>query len=457
MAISNLRTTRDFARIWFYWKIPAILIFILIVVGICLYSFTQTPIYESEAKVLLLPKTNDELVVNAGQGRTQYDVQRVEMEDIITEIELIKSHPVLMETITYFTGADLEKASAKIEKQAMKLIDSLVVEPITNSNMISVSLESTNQEKVAEILNKLLEVYISYHKKMFSTAESEAFYSEQQSYYGKKLASARQALKKFNQSNDITNMQGQIDANIGLITQFNGDLQNIEVSIAENEARIKMLENGVKINGNKLVLSREMRNLTIIQELARGLVPLLIKRTEISKTFTKQSREYKQIDDQISMLRQEIQNESQGAAYTDAVEIEALKTKRDELAKRIKLLKQQNSLIDQKQQELNALTLDVDIARKNYLKYGTKTEDSRLYAMRNKTNISNVVVAEEGIRPEKAKSPNKLLAFQVAIFLGLIAAFLLPFLLETIDHKLKTADDIEKGLSVPVVCSYRQL
>jgi len=457
MAIRNVKTVRDVARIWFYWKIPAILIFFLIVIGICLYSFTQTPLYESTAKILLLPKSNDELVVNAGQGRTQYDVKGVDTADIKTEIELIKSSTVMKKTIEHFEKTELDATDQGVALKAKQSIGALSAEPIPSSNMIEISLISADQDSVADVLNKLVEVYINFHKKMFSTEESEAFYSEQQSYYGTKLRAARDALKEFNKNNDITDMQGQIEANISLISSFNGELQNLEVQIAENDARIKMLEKGSQIHGNKLVLSKEMRDLTIIQELSRSLVPLLLKRTEISKTFTKQSREYQQIDDQIAMLRKEIQNESKGAAFSNEVEIAALKTKRDELIKRIQYLKDQNRNIDQKQQALNELELDLSIAQNNYLKYGTKTEDSRLYAMRNKTNISNVVIAEKAIRPGKAKSPQKLLALQVSIILGLIAAFILPFLLEATDHKLKTADDIEQGLSIPVVCSYRQL
>ena len=457
MALGNVKTIRDFARIWFYWKTSAILLFFLIIVAICAYSFTQTPIYESKAKILLLPKSNDELVVNAGQGRTQYDVKRVDKMDITTEIELIKSNTVIKKTTEYFETVKLHSLDHNIKQKVKDSAKSLRAEAIPNSNMIEISLESTDQERVADFLNKLLEIYIGFHKEMFSTKESEAFYSEQQRYYGKKLRSARAALKEFNNNNDITNMQGQIDANIALISSFNGELQKLEIDLAESEAKIKMLEKAVKIHGDKLVLSKEMRQLTIIQELAKSLVPLLIKRTEISKTFTKQSREYQQIDDQIAMLRREIQNESQNAAFANDVELQALRTKRDELAKRIQYLKDENRNIDQKQQALKELELDVEIAQKNYLKYGTKTEDSRLYAMRNKTKISNVVVAEKAIRPVKAKAPQKMLAFQVSIILGLIAAFILPFLLEATDHKLKTVDDIEQGLSIPVVCSYRQL
>ncbi len=157
------------------------------------------------------------------------------------------------------------------------------------------------------------------------------------------------------------------------------------------------------------------------------------------------------------MLRQQIKNESQNALKTDNMEYEALKTKRDALATRIQYLKDQIKDFQQKKESLNALELDMKIAQDNYLLYGTKAEDSRLYNKRNKTDLSNVVIAEPAATPLKRKSPNNLLAFMVSIILGLFAALILPFLLETLDHNLKTVDDIENILSLPVVCTYNEL
>jgi len=475
MAIATLKSTRDFARIWFFWKTPAIFLFCFIVVSICLYSFTQTPVYETSAKILLLPTTNDGLVVSAGQGQRQYDIQRVTPSEINTEIELIKSKEVLNRTEAFF-GKTIQESRDLTAKKGLfdklkftkktplvngkkqkSLFTSMNIEPIFTSNMISVSLESHDQYQVAEILNTLLEVYIKYHKTMYSFEESEEFYAEQQQYYGVKLEAAKSKLKQYNANNSIVNMDSQIQANIGLITEFTAQLGNLEINIAEYEAKMKMLKAGLDVKGDKITISKEMRSMPVIVALAQGLVPLLIKRTEISKTFTKESREYQQINSQIEMLRQEIKNESLTAARTDYMETVTLKVKKEALEKRLTLLKDQIKNFEQKKQELNSLELDVSIAQKNYLLYGSKSADSRLYAKRDKSNLSNVVVAEPAITPTKAKSPNKLLAFEVAIFLGLFAAFILPFILETIDQKLKTADDIENYLSLPVVCSYNEL
>jgi len=415
-----------------------------------MYSITRQPLFESDAKILLLPKTNDELVVSAGEGQRQYDIQQVDANDINTEIEIIKSKEVMERTHAYFENFFPGQDN-------YSLFHEMSVEPIPNSSMITVRLQSEHQEKVADVLNKLVETYVAYHKFLYSRTESEEFYDNQKQLYARKLEEAKKKLEEFHRNNQVANLTGQINANISLVSQMTGELQNLEIGIAEIETKISMLKKGVKIEGGKVILSSEMRNVPVISELAKGLVPLLIKRTEISKTFTKESREYKMIDDQIAMLRDEIRKESFEVRNTNELELAGLKSRRDAFVERIEALKEKTNELEIQQQKYSGLELDLELAKQHYLLYGNKTEDSRMYAMRNKTNISSVVISERAVRPEKAKSPKPLLAFWVSMFLGIIAAFLLPFILETVDNKIKVASDIEAAFSIPVIGSYREI
>ena len=478
MAITTLKSSRDFFRIWFFWKKQAIFIFCLIVVSICFYSFTSTPMYKSSAKILLLPKTNDAVVVTAGNDSRQYAIQPVSNADINTEIQLIKSDEVINRTIaslqqnvsnsnsapqkkSIFHFLDFLKFKKQpisdFEKKARVLYSELTVEPVLSSNIISVSLKSPYKHQVAKLLDQLIKNYVRYHNTTFNSNKSHGFYDEQKEYYRKKFMDASKELAAFSTQNNIINMKSQIQANINLLSAFQTDLQNLEIQISENKGKVKMLKAGLNARGDKIIISKEMRSLPIIVELARGLVPLLIRRTEISKTFTHQSREYKQIDEQIAMLRKEIKQESINASRTDELETKALDIKRKALVKRIEYLNDQSNDLERKKEKLEILRLQVDIAKKNYLKYASKTEDSRLYAERNASNLANVVISEPASIPDRPVSPKKLLAFEVSIFLGLFAAFILPFILETFDHKLKTTDDVESVLSLPVVCTYSEV
>jgi uncharacterized protein involved in exopolysaccharide biosynthesis len=478
MAITSLKSTRDFVRIWFYWKIPAILIFCLIVVSVGFYSFTATPMYQSTAKIMILPKPIDEAVITPGMDTRQFLSRPVTSNIINTEIELLKSKIVINKTVAYYGKSNsasnqssekqgmfnfldklklTKKPLTDSEKKAMSLLGALNIEPVFASNIISVSLESPYQDQVAEVLNKLLATYLTYRKKTFSVGDTEIFYADQKIFYEKKLAEALTKLKNFSKQWNIVNMESETTASIELIADFQKQLKNMDILIAENQAKINQIHSGMNIKGDKLILSKEMRALPIIVELARSLVPLLISRTEISTTFTKESREYQQINDQIAMIRNEMVQEGSNAAKAENIEFQTLKIKRDAFEKKIEELKLESTNFQFKKETHDALLLEVEIARNNFLKYGEKKENSRVFAERDASNLSNVKITEAGTTPSRQKSPNVLLALQVSIILGLFAALILPFILETIDYKLKTSDDVENILSVPVVCTYNEV
>lgn len=472
------RTMRDVVRVWFYWKIPAIAAFCIIVASICLYVFTATPMYESQVKLMILPKPQDETVISPGMDSRQYLARPVGSEDINTEVMLIRSDTVLRNTINYFVKnskidvvpeAKAEEGWFRLpswlrskpltidEKRVKALLGSLSVDPLLSSNIIVVSLRSPYKDQVAVVLEKLIENYLTYRRTTFNLRDKEIFFEGQKNYYEEKLKNAVANLKQFNEMWSIVNMQSQVEANLALIAQFQKQFRELDVAILENEAKIRMLENGFRIEGDNFVISKEMRSMPVIVELAKGLVPLLIKRTEISKTFTKDSREYQQIDAQIRMLRQEIKNETMSITRTNRLENKGLMIKRDLLRDKLAKLKEESKEFQNKQESHKALELEVELARQNFLKYGEKRENTRMFAKRDESNLSNIVVAEPPNVPNRPKYPNKMLAIQVAIFLGFFAALVLPFLLETLDHKLKTSDDVENALQIPVVCTFNEV
>jgi len=74
-----------------------------------------------------------------------------------------------------------------------------------------------------------------------------------------------------------------------------------------------------------------------------------------------------------------------------------------------------------------------------------------------KRNIANVSIASAPTVSGKPVFPNRIAMLFVSIFLGTFMAMATPFLLESMDNKLKTVDDVEALLKLPVICSFSNL
>jgi len=485
MAITKLESSRDFFRIWFYWKTHAIKVFLVIVGAMMLYAYTTTPVYKSIAKVMLLPKTSQNVVITAGEDERQ-TISAATTEDVNTEIELIQSDSVLEETVRYFGDEKFrlsekkrifdkitdfigdvidfmlvlvnlkDKALTSLEEQVSLLKNSLKIEAVLESSMIFVTLEAQDPERATTVLNRLLQIYIKHHNAVFSIDEGQKFYNDQAMNYKIKLEDAEQELKTFKKNLRIVDIDKQNLANITLLAELTKELHLLEIVYDEAKSRNELLTNSMS-RGDELLITKEMRMIPAIYELEKGMVPLFITRSEISKNFTETSREHKEINGQIKMLENDIRNVVLRAIKTDELELASLGMKKQSLQEKIFQLEAIANMLQENEQRLQELKRNVDLHKNNYILYSSKTEDSRVYSEQKNRDLANVTIADHPKASSNPVWPNKILLLFISICLGLFAALCIPFILEALDHRLKTADDVEILLSLPVISSFSEI
>lgn len=67
------------------------------------------------------------------------------------------------------------------------------------------------------------------------------------------------------------------------------------------------------------------------------------------------------------------------------------------------------------------------------------------------TNANSVEVIDKAITPEKPVKPNKVINISIAAVLGFIVGISIAFTLEYMDNKIKTPQDIEKYIELPIL------
>ncbi|EGW37802.1 Wzz/FepE/Etk N-terminal domain-containing protein [Desulfosporosinus sp. OT] len=65
--------------------------------------------------------------------------------------------------------------------------------------------------------------------------------------------------------------------------------------------------------------------------------------------------------------------------------------------------------------------------------------------------VDSVSIVDTAVTPDKPVKPNKTLNILIAFVVGLMAAVGLAFLLEYLDNTIKTSEDVEKLLGIPVL------
>ena len=208
---------------------------------------------------------------------------------------------------------------------------------------------------------------------------------------------------------------------------------------------------------NGILLTKEMRTIPALIELEKNIVPLLVKRNEILAYYTPASREYQDIEGQISALRGEIKREILKAIRTDELELETSGIRQASLKSKIEDLQKEANALSEKERIAKELEREVELLSNNYMLYATKAEDARIYTERKRLNLANVSIADRASLPVKPAFPNRLLMLVLSIMAGLVTALIVPFVMEFTDHSFKTSAEAEELLSLPVVCSFPEL
>ncbi|OGL44890.1 MAG: hypothetical protein A2W05_06445 [Candidatus Schekmanbacteria bacterium RBG_16_38_10] len=493
MSLKTLHSTKDFFRVWFTWKKHALLAFCFIVGAIMLFSYVYTPTYRSTAKILLLPKTSEGSVLSTGGREDARPVSQssVSIEDINSEIELLTSDEVFRNTVASFVkkepgiavSGDMGLKSKRTSwsdkmmdyikyalnetliflklKTRMTLFDSYVallgdsleIEPVAASNIILVNLEAEVPKATQVVLDKLLDVYIAHHNEAYTKTEGVQFFEDQSATYRERLAVAETDLKKLQKRWDIIDLARQKDTNITLLSELSHKLIDVKTSYDVLKNRIEELREFVKQNAKDVVITSDMRNIPAIVELEKSIVPLLVKRAEIMNNFMPSSKEYSNIESQISILRDEVKKEIDNAMKAEELEFKILHVKMGSLQNKIRQLQEETNTLNQVEKQHHDMDREIELLNKNYKLYAAKTEDARIHRQSLKLDLANVSIANKATLPLKPFFPNRVLMLILSVFVGIFAALGTPFILEFLDHAIKIPDDVVEFLSLSVVCN----
>lgn len=476
----NVTTVRDFARVWFQWKTHAKWVFGLIVALGILYAYGWTSTYESRAKVVVLPRTGEGLVT---AGNDALRMLQVTAEDINTELEIMTSQELLATTIQSFMDEGKKVSLVKKDKNPFDRLKTLIkkglhqvlvfvglldtltpmqslieqysgaleVTPVPLSNSISISLQAEEPKTAQMALERFLEIYIKFHQRIFYQANSVNYYNSQAKAFQNELDSTEESLFKSQKG------VGVVDVN--LLNQKNTELQSnleqqenqIVTKIGESRNRIKILEEMLRDNKEEIPLTSDLASFPVIAQLNNAFVPLILKRNEVLKTFTKDSREYQEISQEMTLLNEQKRNEIRKILANEQMEIKSLQGRQSALQAEIKDLQNKTIDLNMKWQSISELRENANVQMNNYKLYHSKSKEAQAQLDRLDLNITNVSIADHATYPIGRASPKRLLVVILALFLGAISALCVPFVFEFFDQRLKTSGDVQVVLGMPVI------
>jgi len=469
-------TTRDLVAMGFRHRKALLISFFAVLLGTAITAEIM-PRYEAHTEILVHRERVDP-VVSAQAGSPVIVNDTVTEEQMNSEAELLKSDDVLR-PVVLSTGLEQQhlksffffrrKPEEAIAKAVSNLKSSLRVEALPKTNVIKVTLPSTNPKQAAQILTALDDVYLLKHKELHNPAGQFAFFDEQAKKAQADLAAAEAKMKAFPSVAGTPNPILARDIALQKINDFNFSLGGTRADLAEAQKRIDALEALQKNTDPRLMTQeRKSEDGASLKDMKTKLLDLELRKSDMVSKYQPDYPPLVELEKEIAHTQATInaqkplndittdRNPTYGWISDETVKAKAQikgdQARIEELEAVINQNMEAVRKLDASGIELRDLTRIANEAEQNYLLYSHKREESRITDALDTTQIVNVVIQERPAVPMYPAQSGWLFAL-IGSVLALTVSTGVMFMKERMDVSFRTPAEVETILSLPVLAA----
>jgi len=418
-----------------------------------LMTFLATPLYRATAVMEIDDHVQQVVEVDGMATQPPADAQFQQ-----TQYELLKSRSLAKRVATalaldpaqleVLSDGAVDTAPGAAAQDRLALATTLVqqgtaIEPVRDSHLVKVHFDSPDPELSAKIANALAEGFIQsgLERRYGASSYAKNYLEEQLKDVKSRLEASERQLVDFAQKEGlVSSPDGQSLASSNL-ADLNEALAQAQAQRIRAQARWGQASSGG-------ALPADMLDASIIRDLQASRAKLQAEYQQKLQVYEPGYPEMQQLKSQIDAISRQIQTEmaniraSVRAEYTGAAAQERL------LQGKLDALRSQALDVDSRSIEYNILKREVDTNRQLYDGLLQRYKQVGVAGDVRADNISIIDPARVPANPYKPDlSVNLAIGFLIGLLLGVLAAFLLEYMDETV----KTGEDVEGKLRVPVL------
>ncbi|GKS69395.1 chain length determinant protein EpsF [Nitrosomonas sp. PY1] len=311
---------------------------------------------------------------------------------------------------------------------ANSLIKNLYLDIARDSTVIHINYTSTDAEFAAAVANAFAYAYQEINVRLTAEPSQKAagYFTAQLNDLRSKAEIAQKKLTQYRDEKGIIDADLRLDVETKRLNDLSTQLVNAESGL---------------IGGNQNDEATSMANNPIITNLKIELSQAESKFSEIAQKYGRNHPSYKSASAEMSKLRSELNNHLKFTNKTSAGLISELRAALE--VQRNKVL-----ALNRSRDELLLLTREVESAQQAYNSAMQRLSQTDLEG---KSNLSSVSILDTAKVPDKPDSPKVLLNVFVSIFLGTLLGLGVSLIVEMVDQRVRSAEDLVDVFQAPVL------
>jgi uncharacterized protein involved in exopolysaccharide biosynthesis len=356
-----------------------------------------------------------------------------------------------------------ERAIASLEKVRQ------VTSP-RRSNVIIVKVHARGPELAQRILKSLLDAYTVRHLEANRTSGSYDFFVAQSDLLREQLETATRELRDAKNKNRLVSIEGQrgnvqseVDSIESAMLVNQRALASADAKVAELKRSLdnlpsQLLDEQIEAPNHAGELMRnELYKVQILEKEASSrytsehpkVIALRRQVAETQAVYDSQASRSNSTTRRLSPVHQTVHTElltAEATAASHRAEAESLSRQYAEVSSKIRAL-------NDNEYHITELERSVEILETSYRNYTTSREQTRIDQALAAGQISNVNVVQPASLIGKPASPRVAITLLLGLVVSSAGAVLLAVAADRFDASLRTPDDVERELGIPVLLS----
>ena len=428
-------------------------IFLVTVLGVTVYSLLATPIYEASTTLIVRDAGADvQSMLFGGMGastsnRTQNYIQIMKSRNILSQVR----SRVGMEDVSFSAIGEM-----------------LTIQPVQGTDVLKVSMQSPDPAQAQLFINTLTEVFSEWNQlyKQEDRRSAREFIESQLVTVSGELQAAEDKLRAFREQEGSIAPSQETIAGINELASLEANLGQLRIQKTEITERLGQARRQLDGQEETMISSTTISENPFITQYRSRLADLEIDLSGASERYTANHPSIISLQAEIDDVKAKLTEQVERVIGTETrtinpvhrdlyasiigheVELMALDARDAALQSLIAEYEARLSHLPAKELELARLTRDARVLEELYIMLRTNNEETRIAEA---MQTSDVQVIDEATVPVNPVKPRVKLNIAIGAVLGMFLGVGLAFLLAFVDNTIKTKEDVERQLGLPVL------
>ena len=459
----------DYVKVLYKRRWTAATTFLIVLVGVMMYTFTVTPIYEARTR-LLIESDNPNVI----SFKEVIDEQGAKADYYQTQYNILQSRGLARKTLDALSlwehphfggpagrrgffaglfgsgGGGTPNNTAETLEQSRaidRFLANLTVSPIRNSRLVDVKFRLPDADLATSIANTHAKNYIEQNLEYRFVASKEAsdWLSERLAEHRKEVEQAESALQRYREQNDSISLQNRENIVVQKLADLNGAVTQAKTERFQKQAVYNQLQSLQKGKSTLDSFPAILSNVYIQQQKGE-LAQLQSQYAQLSEKLGDKHPEIIKIKSAIQLSQMKLDAEIAKVVQSVRSEYQAALAKENSLMAALAQQKGEAQAMNRKAIDYGVLERDVQTSKQIYESLLQRAKETGVSTELKTSNIRVVDVAEQ---PRYPVSPRKALNLTLAVLFGSILAFGLAFFFEYVDSRIKSPDEVKAYLGLP--------